>query len=42
MHMTPEAKAAVASLLAPGESLADASLWADANRGRLPKSARWH
>jgi hypothetical protein len=41
-HMTPEAKAAVAVLLEPGESLADASLWADENRGRLPKTAPWH
>ena len=41
-HMTPEAKAAVAALLEPGESLADASLWADQNRGRLPKTAPWH
>jgi hypothetical protein len=41
-HMTPEAKAAVAALLEPGESLADASLWADAHRGRLPKTAPWH
>ena len=31
-----EAKAAIAELLEPGESLADASLWADENRGRLP------
>ncbi len=29
-------------LLEPGESLADASLWADENRGRLPKTAPWH
>ncbi len=41
-HMTPEAKAAVAVLLEPGESMADASLWANENRGRLPKSAPWH
>jgi len=41
-HMTPEAKAAVAALLEPGELLADASLWADENRGRLPKTAPWH
>jgi hypothetical protein len=32
-HMTPAAKAGVAALLEPGESLADASLWADQNRG---------
>ncbi|MGO9464862.1 MAG: S1/P1 nuclease [Isosphaeraceae bacterium] len=41
-RLTPEAKAAVAALLEPGESLADASLWADKNRGRLPKTAPWH
>ncbi|MGO9920743.1 MAG: S1/P1 nuclease [Isosphaeraceae bacterium] len=41
-HMTPEAKAAVAALLEPGESMADASLWADENRRRLPKTAPWH
>ena len=41
-HMTPQAKAAVAELLEPGESLADASLWADEHRGRLPKTAPWH
>jgi hypothetical protein len=41
-HMTPEAKAAVAALLESGESMADASLWADENRGRLPKTAPWH
>jgi len=41
-HLTPQAKAAIAELLEPGESLADASLWADENRGRLPKTAPWH
>jgi nuclease S1 len=41
-QLTPAAKAAIAELLAPGESLADASLWADENRGRLPKTAPWH
>ncbi|MGO9469963.1 MAG: S1/P1 nuclease [Isosphaeraceae bacterium] len=41
-HMTPEAKAAVAALLEPGESMADASLSADENRRRLPKTAPWH
>ena len=40
--MTPAAKAGVAALLEPGESLADASTWADENRGRLPKTAPWH
>ncbi|MGO9468925.1 MAG: S1/P1 nuclease [Isosphaeraceae bacterium] len=41
-HMTPEAKSAVVALLESGESLADASLWADENRGRLPKTAPSH
>jgi nuclease S1 len=41
-HLTPHAKAGIAELLEPGESLADASLWADENRGRLPKTAPWH
>jgi nuclease S1 len=41
-RLTPAAKAAIAALLEPGESLADASLWADENRGRLPKTAPWH
>jgi hypothetical protein len=34
-HMTPAAKVGVAALLEPGESLADASLWADEHRGKL-------
>jgi hypothetical protein len=38
-QLTPKAKAAIAELLEPGESLANASLWADENRGRLPKTA---
>jgi len=41
-HLTPQAKAANAELLEPGESPADASMWADENRGRLPKTAPWH
>jgi nuclease S1 len=41
-QLTATAKAAIAELLEPGESLADASLWADENRGRLPKTAPWH
>jgi hypothetical protein len=41
-QLTPAAKSAIAELLEPGESLADASLWADENRGRLPKTAPWH
>ena len=41
-QLTPKAKAAIVELLAPGESLADASLWADEHRRELPKSAPWH
>jgi hypothetical protein len=41
-RLTPKAKAAVAELLEPGESLADASLWADEHRRELPKTAPWH
>ena len=40
--MTPAAKAGVTALLEPGETLADASLWADQDRGRLPRTAPWH
>jgi hypothetical protein len=41
-HMTPEAMAAVAALLEPGESMADASLWADKVRGHMRHTAPWH
>jgi hypothetical protein len=41
-QLTPEARAAIAALLEPGESLADASLWADLHRRDYPKSAPWH
>jgi nuclease S1 len=41
-QLAPTAKSAVGELLAPGESLADASLWADEHRRELPKSAPWH
>ncbi len=41
-HMVPTAKAGVAALLEPGESLADASTWADEHRRELPKTAPWH
>ena len=40
--LNPKAKAAIADLLEEGESIADASTWADENRGRLPKTAPWH
>jgi nuclease S1 len=41
-QLTSQAKAAIVELLAPGESLADASTWADEHRRELPKSAPWH
>jgi nuclease S1 len=41
-RLTPAAKAAVAALLEPGESLADVSTWADEVRRNMPKSAPWH
>jgi hypothetical protein len=41
-HLTPQAKAAVAAILEPNESLADASLWADKVRGRMRHTAPWH
>jgi hypothetical protein len=41
-HLTPAAKAAIAELLEPGESLADASTWADEHRRELPRTAPWH
>ena len=41
-QLTPQAKAAIAELLEPGESLADASTWADEVRGRMRKTAPWH
>ena len=40
--MTPAAKAAIAELLEPGESLANASTWADEVRGRTRETAPWH
>jgi hypothetical protein len=41
-QLSPEAKAAIAELLEPGESLADTSLWADEVRGRMRNTAPWH
>jgi len=41
-NLNPKAKAAIAALLDEGESIADASTWADENCGRLPKTAPWH
>ena len=41
-HLNPEAKLAIAALLEPGESSADASTWADEHRRELPRTASWH
>jgi nuclease S1 len=41
-RLTPEAKAMVRDLLEAGESLADASTWADENTRDIPGSAAWH
>ena len=41
-QLTPTAKAAIAELLEPGESLANASTWADEVRGRMRETAPWH
>jgi len=40
-RLTPAASAAVRGLLEPGESLADASTWADEQR-EVPRSGPWH
>jgi hypothetical protein len=34
-RLTPAAKVGIAALLEPGESIADASLWADEVHGRM-------
>jgi nuclease S1 len=41
-HLTPKAKAAVLELLEPGESMADASTWADEHRRDIKGSGPWH
>ena len=41
-RLTPEARAGIRDLLEPGESLADASTWADENNRSIPGSAAWH
>jgi hypothetical protein len=41
-RLTPSARAAVASLLEPGETLADVSTWADEVRRAKPESGPWH
>jgi hypothetical protein len=41
-HLSSNAQVGVAELLEPGESLADASTWADEHRREMPKTAPWH
>ncbi len=41
-HLTPQAKAAVAELLEPGETLAEASTWPDEHRRDVKGSGPWH
>ena len=41
-RLSPRARAIIRDLLEPGESLADASTWADENNRNIPGSAAWH
>jgi nuclease S1 len=41
-RLSPRARAIIRDLLEPGESLADASTWADENSQSIPGSAAWH
>lgn len=41
-HLTPHARDGIAELPDPGETIADASTWADEHRRQLPKTAPWH
>jgi nuclease S1 len=41
-HLNAKAKAAVAALLGEGESIADASTWADEQKRQIKGSAPWH
>ena len=41
-RLTPAARAAVAALLEPGETILVASTWADEHRREIPESAPWH
>ncbi len=41
-RLTPEAKAAIRAILDEGETLADASTWADEHSRDVPGSASWH
>ncbi|WP_114395632.1 S1/P1 nuclease [Oleisolibacter albus] len=40
--LTPEAKAGIATLLEPGQSLADVASWADEVRPERPNTGGWH
>ena len=40
--LTPKAKAGIKELLDPGETLADASTWADEIRRERPETGAWH
>jgi hypothetical protein len=41
-RLSPAARAAIREILEPGESLADASTWADEHSREIPGSASWH
>jgi hypothetical protein len=41
-RLTPAARAAIQNLLDPGETLADASTWADEQRQDRPETGAWH
>jgi nuclease S1 len=41
-RLSPHVRAIIKDLLEPGESLADASTWADENSREIPGSAAWH
>ena len=41
-RLTPKTRLLIRELLEPGESLADASTWADENNQSIPGSAAWH
>jgi hypothetical protein len=41
-RLTPAARAAIREILEPGESLADASTWADEHSRDIPGSGAWH
>ncbi len=41
-RLSPQARAIIRDLLEPGESLADASTWADEHSRDIPGSAGWH